>query len=361
MGLLTQDDVKDIEKELKDKKEKLSSLTEHIASVNKELESKEKDLEETETILRERQTIEKRLRRTIEDAENSQEQGRELEDSLVREAKEIKTALEELGEDPGTEAERKKLEQALDNIETQRADIRAKEDALEKAKQDAEDELSDLEESIDETKADKATLETDIEKVNEELENVTTAYNETKARVIELENDDTVARLNEQIAERRNHARSTFSNIERIKPLINNKNTGLEEVAKTADSDTNVFIADIEAELGMDENATSIMKSAISDIVQQNSSVVRAEQAFNLSRESIFNIAIAGISDKIKAACHKGHTSLVINQSEITGIHILVLNQLGYKVTHASTIADNGKVIPNVTIDWGFANEEGNS
>jgi hypothetical protein len=103
------------------------------------------------------------------------------------------------------------------------------------------------------------------------------------------------------------------------------------------------------------------MKRAISDIVQQNSSVVRAEAAFNLSRESIFNIAIAGISDKIKTACHKGHTSLVINQSEITGVHILVLNQLGYKVTHASTIADNGKVIPNVTIDWGFANEEGNA
>lgn len=171
---------------------------------------------------------------------------------------------------------------------------------------------------------------------------------------------------------RKVHVRQTLKNKERIKALINNSNNDIKDKQTEFNNDTAIFIKDIKSELNVDTSAESLINAAISDLNEKYTKegkgatgVFPADQAFKLTRESLFDLELAGINKKIKAACQKGLTSIDLSEDEITGPQILALHNGNYKISHyevkqqsnvAALYRDATKLM--IRVDWGFAEEE---
>lgn len=355
MALLTQNDVNAIEVELKAKRSEVENISAEIASKEKDVEKLESDTEELNSELEAKTEELRLLNRTVEDSENKVIASEEEIQAIDAEKKDIEAEID-ASEDEEEVASLKKEVERLDSLQAELQDKIA--EAKDQGKE-AADEASNMSDDVEKLSDEIAARVSERESVESEIEEETDKLNNAAERVTELENDDTLARFNEETAERRTHARSTFEDVERIKPLLINSNEGLTAVISERTSDSSVFISDIKAELGVNSTAEDLMKSQVTKLHQDKAEILNASEAFQTSRTSLFDIEIAGIASKIKNACELGKTTLTINQNQITGMHILALNEMGYKVTHGSVISENGKKVATVTIDWGFAASEG--
>ena len=199
----------------------------------------------------------------------------------------------------------------------------------------------------------KATTEHELAKiVKENAEELLTKFIKDK-----VDNSPLVKLLEEQRAIRKNHAKITLINSERITPLIKNVNTGLASKLQDFVDDSEIFIKDIEEELGFDDKAKEVTDEVI-DKLKDSESIFVASKAFDLTRDSLFNLETAGINKAIKSACAKGKTSISFNQKDITAMQLIALSRSGYKITHDEKSMPG--MIPDemtIIIDWGFVAE----
>lgn len=182
----------------------------------------------------------------------------------------------------------------------------------------------------------------------------------TKWIVDEVDNSPLVKLFEEQRAIRKNHAKITLRNSKRITPLIKNVNTGLDGELQDFVDDSEIFVKDIEEELGFDSVAKEITNKVIEDL-KSSDDIFTASKAFDLTRDSLFNLEIAGINKIIKEACGKGKTSVSFSQKDITAMQIIALSRSGYRITHDEKGMPG--MIPDemvIIVDWGFAEVTGN-
>jgi len=200
-------------------------------------------------------------------------------------------------------------------------------------------------------------------------------YNYTLKPISEyVENAKSSDLLKQFEAERKTrkvHVRQTLKNKERIKALINNSNSDIKDKQAEFTNDTAIFIKDIKSELNVDATAENLIGDVISSLDEKYAKegkgatgVFPANEAFRLTRESLFDLELAGINKKIKAACQKGLTSIDLNEDEITGPQIIALHAGNYKISHyevkqqsnvAALYRDATKLM--IRVDWGFAEE----
>jgi len=179
----------------------------------------------------------------------------------------------------------------------------------------------------------------------------------TKWIVDEVDNSPIIKLLEEQRAIRKNHAKITLRNSKRITPLIKNVNTGLDEELQDFVDDSEIFVKDIEEELGFDSEAKTVTNKVIESLKDSND-IFTASKAFDLTRDSLFNLEIAGINKIIKEACGRGKTSVSFSQKDITAMQIIALSRSGYRITHDEKGMPG--MIPDemvIIVDWGFAAE----
>ena len=346
MGLLTKDDVAEIQGNLKDSEDAMKVAQADLDRSEKELSdlfgelnslsdamSKEQKVIDTETInIASYESIIKDTKVAIKDKEQEIDAGKAA------------------GLDPSDlqqlEQEKDALLASLSSTEDKKADSTAK---LAKAK----DEFTQLQDSY-------TTVKAAIGKAQDQNNLIKQALNRYTADFNEYSNSTVLKQFEEETKVRKNLTSRTLANKERIMPLLKNVNTGLDEKMTEFNSDTGVFIDDVKTELGIDTVAEEIMKEAITTLNTEyekkgTEGVFMAADALQLSRKSLFDLELAGINKLIKAACYKGETSIEILETEITGTQILALNEGGYKVSHRKFNVDREDSDELIVVDWGFA------
>lgn len=173
--------------------------------------------------------------------------------------------------------------------------------------------------------------------------------------VEEAKSSDLLKRFEEEVKTRKEHVKETTKNKERIKVLLEDKNDTVGDKLNEMKSDSSIFIKDIKAELEFTPAAESKLER-IQSALDGSDFLFTASQAFDLASESIYSTK--AIVEKIKKACYAGETSIDLLESEVSGTQILMLDKVGYKITHAS-ISNPGRKLDDlvITIDWGFATE----
>lgn len=262
------------------------------------------------------------------------------------------------------EAEHKAIAELISKTETELADAKmarkaAIDDGTEMATEAKaiEDNLTELNQDYNKAKAHIKQLTSEISDIEQEIKSV--------------EESDLLQQFEAERKTRKVHVRQTLKNKERIKALINNSNIDIKDKQTEFNNDTEIFIKDIKSELNVDGTADNIINDAISNLNDKYNNegkgalgVFPADEAFKLTRESLFDLELAGINKKIKAACQKGLTSIDLSEDEITGPQILALNSGNYKISHyevkqqsnvAALYRDATKLV--IRIDWGFASE----
>ena len=243
------------------------------------------------------------------------------------------------------ETEHKAISELIATTETELSAAKAaKKEATETGsdiaieKQNIEDHLSTLNEEYSKIKSHVKSLDEDISDIEKQIKDV--------------ESSDLLEQFEEEQATRRNHARETLQNKERIRPLLIRSNEDVQEELSDFNSDSNIFIQDIKTELEFTPTAEDTMEE-VSQHFADSERFFRASEAYTLSQRSLFNIDV--IVGQIKNACSRGQTHIVLDSDKITGTQILMLNKAGYKISHAKKggkgVAANEVLI---TIDWGF-------
>jgi chromosome segregation ATPase len=258
-------------------------------------------------------------------------------------------------ESAGNDAEVKRLLQLIDALKVEIDTLAVEIDNQTIASTDAKATLDDLLLS-------EADIKKEIDTLNNNLVSLNGEYNDIKSEVISLEQE--LAKLEsstllkeyeKQVETRKEHAKGTVKNKERIKVLLRDQNETVKDELSEFESDSKIFIDDIKAELEFTTEAETKLER-IQSALDGTDSLFTAAQAFNLASESIYSIK--EIVEKIKKACYEGKTSIDLKESEVSGTQILMLNKVGYKITHAS-ISNPGRKLDDliITIDWGFVSE----
>ena len=348
MGLLTKDDVaeiqdklkeaeasmkerqdalKDNQDELRDRFDKLNEVGNRIPLVQKEIDTEKANIESYQDIIvSTKATIDTKSK----DADAAKAAGN---DTLAK--------------------------QLLAEIDALKVDVESTENKLSDSKAkltEHETALVDFQQSYDETKKAIAKLQTEEADIKAGLDKYTSDFNE-------YSNSTVLAQFEEEKKIRKNHVEKTVGNKERLMPLLKNANTGLDDKMNEFISDTNIFIEDIKTELGIDETATTIIRQSIDELNEEydkkgTEGVFKASKALELSRKSLFDLELAGINKLIKAACYKGETSIEIEQVDITASQIIALNEGGYKISHKQESDKAKEEVQLIVIDWGFAPQE---
>ena len=171
----------------------------------------------------------------------------------------------------------------------------------------------------------------------------------------EGESNAMLKQFEEEKEARKEHVKETTKNKERIKVLLEDKNDTVGDKLNEMNSDSSIFVKDIKKELEFTPAAESKLER-IQSALDGSDSLFTARQALDLASESIYSTK--AIVEKIKKACYAGETSIDLLESEVSGTQILMLDKVGYKITHAS-ISNPGRKLDDlvITIDWGFASE----
>jgi len=349
MGLLTENDIKDIEADLKraedsmkEKQDALDSTSERLSEMFGELNSIANEISTNEKI--------------VEVETNNIKAYNDLQDSLNKDIADKKEETKAATE-AGNEALAEKLKAETAELQRQLEESKDKKTDSEVKSTEAKEKLEELNNNYERLKTDISESQEDLKTINEDLARYTKEFEE-------YSNSPILAQFEEEKKIRKNHVEKTVGNKERLMPLLKNANTGLDDKMNEFISDTNIFIEDIKAELDIDKGAEDTIKKAIADLNSEyekkgTEGVFMAAAALELSRKSLFDLELAGINKLIKAACYKGETSIEIEQGDITASQIIALNEGGYKISHKKESDKAREEVQLIVIDWGFAPQAG--
>jgi chromosome segregation ATPase len=339
MGLLTQEDVAGIQAKLKDAEAAMKSSQVALDKSKLELADLFGELNSlSDAMSKEQKTID-----TETDNVNSYESI--IKDTNV--AIKDKDAGIDAAKAAGNDTLAKQLEQEKAALQASLSDTKSKKDtslaALDKAQNEfthLQDSYNTVKNAITNVQAEKTTTEADLDKHTKDFN--------------EYSNSTVLAQFEEETKTRKEHAKGTVRNKERIKVLLEDKNDTVNDKLTEMNSDSNIFVEDIKRELEFTPAAESKLER-IQSALDGSDSLFTARQAFDLASESVYSTK--AIVEKIKKACYAGQTSIDLLESEVSGTQILMLDKVGYKITHAK----NNKLYEQddliVTVDWGFAQE----
>lgn len=352
MALIKQEDLAELESEIKDVKETIISREEKLESISAYIEKKRSEINELKDKLEKLAADIPAVEKDIAAAQSIISANKEKiasNEALLKQYDGELAAAESAGDD----AEVKRLLQLI-------ADINAENKALITENDQKDQEVTDKTTLLKDFKAIQEDSGIELEAQEKSLADDLAQYNDIKAelkalqaRLEELESSSLLKEYEEQVEARKEHAKNTIKNKGRIKVLLRDQNATVEDKLNEFDSDSEIFIKDIKAELEFTEAAENKLERVQSELDEQGI-MFRANDAFNLSSQSVYDIK--EIIEKIKKACYQGKTSIELMESEVSGTQILMLNKAGYKITHES-LPQPGDIedIMIVIVDWGFA------
>lgn len=175
----------------------------------------------------------------------------------------------------------------------------------------------------------------------------------TKWIVDEVDNSDLVIRFNKEKEERKEAIADSFKRADRQKALLKENHEDLESEKASLTSDNELIKKEFVAEMGISGDDI-LVKESLSRLKKKDD--FTAIHALELTRDSLFDLEINGVIEKIKEACSKGFSNIKLTGDEISGTQIYSLIDLGYKITH-DTVFNQGRNKDNTvyTIDWTFA------
>ena len=355
MALLTQDDISQLQADIEKKKEQIQAIQEKILNIQDSIKSTEKDLDERLSDLEEKTKEQKSKQSLVNQLINNIKDYQDIIDIAEARKSEFEKAA-----DQATEAgDDEKAKYYTSLVKQQDATIAETNVKIEQAKSDQEDaerDLGDITESLKEVQTGVDQTKAELDKSNEELFNTQKEEDEAKNELIALENSTLLNDYNNQVASRKEHARSMFKDVNRLKPLVRNEmDPDLDEEKKVFDSDSKLFMEDIKAELSVNE---ALVNGEIDKLID-NEKIFKAADAFSLARTSLFDLSIGDVNEKIKAACRQGMTSLDFEQFELSGTQLLALDRAGYKITHSDKDVADGAGSQVITIEWGLISVPG--
>ena len=168
-----------------------------------------------------------------------------------------------------------------------------------------------------------------------------------------IDNNELLKRFNEEKEERKEAVRESFARQNRKNSILRDNFEEISQEMTDLDNDSEIVIDELKTEMGISgEGDDDIVKETIK-ANKENQKIFDAMSALVLTRESLFDLSIGGIIEKIKEACYKGETKIQLTGDEISGTEIYALTQSGYKVTHQK-ISSPGRNKDNTlfTIDW---------
>ena len=340
MGLLTQEDVKEIQDQLKDAEASMKSSQKSLDDNQKELTESFNELNDVGNKISAAQKV-----IDTETANIASYESIIVNTKLAIKDKEAEIkAGKEAGLDP---SDLKQLEQEndalLDNLsstEDKKADSQVKVADNKRA-------MDDFQQSYDDTKNQISDLQAEQAAIKGELADHTRNFNE-------YSNSTILAQFEEETKTRKEHAQSTIQNKERIRVLLEDKNDAVDDKLTEMNSDSSIFIKDIKQELEFTPAAESKLER-IQSALDGTDSLFTASQAFDLASESIYSTK--AIVEKIKKACYEGKTSIDLMETEISSTQLLMLDKVGYKITHRknSKLYEQDDLV--IIIDWGFASK----
>ncbi len=172
-----------------------------------------------------------------------------------------------------------------------------------------------------------------------------------------IDNNDLLNRYNEEKAERKEAVEDSFVKQNRVGSILKGVYDDITVELDELTDDTEIVSTELKEEMNI--NGDDDLVSDLLDNMKKDNKVFDAFSAIKLTRESIFDLNIGGIIDKIKEACYKGDTKIQLTGDEISGAKIYALVEYGYKVTHQKIKAP-GRNKDNTlfTIDWISAEEK---
>jgi len=350
MALLTKEDISQLQADIEKKKEQIQAIQENILNQQAEIKSIEENLgqklAEFEDVSKDQKSLQSLVNQFVNNIKDYQD--------IIDIAEARKSEFEKAVDQAKVAGDDEKAKYYISLVKQQDETIADTNTKIEQTKADQEDAQVQLDEAtanlkkiqteVDERKA-------DLDKINQELFNTQKEEDEAKNELIALENSTLLNDYNNQVASRKEHARSMFKDVNRLKPLVRNEmDPDLDEEKAVFESDSKLFMEDIKAELSVDE---ALINSEIDKLID-NEKIFKAAEAFSLARTSLFDLSIGDVNEKIKAACRQGMTSLDFEQFELSGTQLLALDRAGYKITHSDKDVADGAGSQVITIEWGL-------
>lgn len=355
MALIKQEDLAELESQIKSKKDSIDDSSTRLKESNEEIQHRTLNIQDLKESLEKLAADIPVLEKDIEAAQSvilANKNKTASNDALLKQYDGELAAAESAGDD----AEVKRLLQLIDDIKVENKTLITEIDQKEV-------EVKDLKTQLTDAKTQQTEKGVELEVSEKDLADNLAQYNELKnklklqqAELEELESSTLLKEYEKQVETRKEHAKGTVKNKERIKVLLRDQNATVEDKLNEFDSDSEVFIKDIKAELEFTPEAESKLERVESELDEQGI-MFRANDAFKLSSQSVYDIK--AIIEKIKKACYEGKTSIDLTESEVSGTQILMLNKAGYKITHAN-VSNPGRKLDDlvITIDWGFVPAE---
>lgn len=343
--------------DIEEANKKIESLEVSLETFQKELEDLEKDFEHLNKNTSELKDKISAKKGELESEEkqhsllNSQLDA--INASLSEKEKELKEAEDSgASEDVlrGIKETIKILDQSREPIASQKEDVEQSIKARQDEITEDETDLESLNKDIDGTAAKIEANKKDIKNTSAELE-------------VALRNE-TLARYQEERAERLEMIEDAFEEKERMNSLLRDDHTDISSEKGDREADRGVIRAELRDQLGIEgEGKDSIVKGIISNLNEHGADhelgIFPANEALVLSRNSIFSANLHGITDKIKEACKEGATKIIITEKEITGPVMYSLIEVGYNISHEKRYnPGRNESTQNVIIDWAFPYSE---
>lgn len=350
MALLTQEDISELQAGIEKKKDLIQAIQEKISSIQTSIKETEKNLEEKlvelEDISKEQKSKQALVNQLVNNVKDY--------DDIIAVAEARKSEFAEAADqakEAGDDEKAKYYTSLIKEQDRTIAETKAKVEQTKADQSDIERELDDVTASLKEIQTDVDQRKAELDKLNQELFNTQKEEDEAKNELIALENSTLLNDYNNQVASRREHARSMFKDVSRLKPLVRDEmDPDLDEEKKAFESDSKLFMEDIKTELNVNE---SLVNGEIDKLID-NEKIFKASDAFLLARTSLFDLSIGDVNEKIKAACRQGMTSLDFEQFELSGTQLLALDRAGYKITHSDKEVADGAGSQVITIEWGL-------
>ena len=352
MALIKQEDLSELESNIKDTKENISDSSTNLEALSSDIQQRTLEINDFKETLEKLAVDIPALEKDIAAAQSTISANKDKiasNEALLKQYDGELAAAESAGDD----AEVKRLLELI-------ADLNIENKALITENDQKTQEVLDKTTLLKDSKDKQEELGIELETHEKYLADDLAKYNDIKgklkslqAELEELESSPLLKEYEEQVKTRKEHAKGTIKNKERIKVLLRDQNATVEDKLNEFDSDSEIFIKDIKAELEFTEAAENKLERVQGELDEQGV-MFTANEAFKLSSQSVYDIK--EVVEKIKKACYEGKTSIDLTESEVLGTQILMLNKAGYKITH-STVSNPGRKQDDlvVTIDWGFA------
>jgi len=332
----------------------IESLRKNLADIEKDLAHSEKKMEDFNSKYSE---IKDKFSAKDDELKAFQKERESFQSQLDAINSNINDKEKELKEAEGSEASKEVIEsikQEIEDLDDSREPISDKLEDAERGVKEVEKEVKDLEANLADTSKEIDDVSIDYQKGKEDHRNVSSDLEE------KLKNE-TLARYEEERAERLEMIEDAFEERERINSILRNDHTDISSEKEDRESDRSVIRAELRDQLGIEsgEGGDSIVKGILSSLNEHGADhelgMFPAQEALTLSRNSIFSANLHGITDKIKAACKKGATKIIITEKEITGPIMYALIEVGYNLSHEKRFKPGrNESTQNVIIDWAF-------